>query len=825
MYGTNVFACTFNHANNSPVAGAGSTTGVQETVAVGTTGLLSDTLGNSFCTRSSNLACSQDGTRANDLQYTGALAGADYAIGGTLSGYGSLTLSLRRSSGGDRYDVNIGNSGQISVNKFVSGALVSAWFGSTDLHLATAYDTSANGPTSMTAAMVDVGTTFVVTISGTIPTTIGVYLKKSDGTLIAAFSVQDASGPITAAGRPAIYQAPASSGGSVQIIYLKTLFVDDLTAAGLTVLYGTLGLSDSGPSGNVLALAATGGSGTIGYTLYRNLTNPDLPITDASWVSCATGNLVAGAASVTDNPGAGTAAYYRVLYADSSATPMLASPGRGWVGVQQYAAPLACVFLGDSIDGNGGWVHAWANTNTPNSSTIARTDLARSTATSGPVGSFAVATPTVSVTGGGATGGSLPAGTYSVKVAFHVDGFESSATPAAAFTSASGNIPRVTLPAFPWPYTTAVVFVGTSGSEKLYKLNVTGPTVDLDIAVPAMVAPTLSPTGGAASGGLLAAGTYRMGFAFVDASGNTSPCSPGATVVVAAGNIPSMTVPALAGPWISVNVYVSPKGASGNDKSLYLYSVGATGPTITIPSAQPSPGLSNPLAPRSGSDTSQGTYGPQWQSASPVQPILEVRNLLAILANRKAVQFAVHTPGNAFVNYVSGPVTSGATAIGDEFVRLVTAIDRATALVGAANVRAIVKLGTNSSTSQFAPYGLTASEAANATAVVSWLKTKGIGAIVLHGPPWSSGSGRPYGLPLWNAFLDTLCDGTQVFKGDRFRYGSVLNSPMDLTDGTHPANGGNIDAGQSRAYAHYRAVSDSTAGGGLTHLLGGGLLS
>jgi hypothetical protein len=57
---------------------------------------------------------------------------------------------------------------------------------------------------------------------------------------------------------------------------------------------------------------------------------------------------------------------------------------------------------------------------------------------------------TVNVTGGGASGGNLPAGTYQVAYSFYSNMGETlAAGRSATFTVASGNIPRVTLPALP----------------------------------------------------------------------------------------------------------------------------------------------------------------------------------------------------------------------------------------------------------------------------------------------------------------------------------------------------------------------------------------
>jgi hypothetical protein len=59
-------------------------------------------------------------------------------------------------------------------------------------------------------------------------------------------------------------------------------------------------------------------------------------------------------------------------------------------------------------------------------------------------------TATVSVTGGGSTGGALPAGTYQVAYSFTTNNGETLVGGrSTTFTVSSGNIPRVTLPSLP----------------------------------------------------------------------------------------------------------------------------------------------------------------------------------------------------------------------------------------------------------------------------------------------------------------------------------------------------------------------------------------
>jgi hypothetical protein len=94
--------------------------------------------------------------------------------------------------------------------------------------------------------------------------------------------------------------------------------------------------------------------------------------------------------------------------------------------------------------------------------------------------------PTVSVTGGGSSGGSLAAGTYFVRYTFAGPFGETSASDAATFTSASGNIPRVTIPSLPTGATSAKIYLsptgGTAAQCTLYASGITGTTADLDDA-------------------------------------------------------------------------------------------------------------------------------------------------------------------------------------------------------------------------------------------------------------------------------------------------------------------------------------------------------
>ena len=96
-------------------------------------------------------------------------------------------------------------------------------------------------------------------------------------------------------------------------------------------------------------------------------------------------------------------------------------------------------------------------------------------------------TPTVAPTGGGASGGSLQAGTYYLKYTFvNANGQTTVSPESAQFTVAAGNIPQVTLPVLPAGSTSISIFLtaagGGSGTETRYATGVTGTTYNLSTA-------------------------------------------------------------------------------------------------------------------------------------------------------------------------------------------------------------------------------------------------------------------------------------------------------------------------------------------------------
>jgi hypothetical protein len=115
-------------------------------------------------------------------------------------------------------------------------------------------------------------------------------------------------------------------------------------------------------------------------------------------------------------------------------------------------------------------------------------------------GTAAPGAPTLSVTGGGTTGGSLAAGTYYVKVTETNGIGETTASTEVSVTIAAGNIPQVTFAALQAGNTARNVYVGAaSGVEVLYATGVTTGTFNLSAAIPtncyAVPVPKVNTTG------------------------------------------------------------------------------------------------------------------------------------------------------------------------------------------------------------------------------------------------------------------------------------------------------------------------------------------
>ena len=112
---------------------------------------------------------------------------------------------------------------------------------------------------------------------------------------------------------------------------------------------------------------------------------------------------------------------------------------------------------------------------------------------------------TATATGGGASGGSLAAGTYYITYSF-CDAFGETLAGgrSAQLTVGATNIPRITLPANPTGVAYKNVYLtaagGASGTEVLYATGISGTSFDASYAAwsdPGMTAPTANTTGAA----------------------------------------------------------------------------------------------------------------------------------------------------------------------------------------------------------------------------------------------------------------------------------------------------------------------------------------
>lgn len=94
--------------------------------------------------------------------------------------------------------------------------------------------------------------------------------------------------------------------------------------------------------------------------------------------------------------------------------------------------------------------------------------------------------------------------------------------------------------------------------------------IGTNVALSAKAAPTVSATGGGASGGLLAAATYTFRFTEVTGFGEGPVSATSSATVVGATNIPRVTMAALSAGASSRNLYIATGGAE------VLYATGIT---------------------------------------------------------------------------------------------------------------------------------------------------------------------------------------------------------------------------------------------------------
>jgi hypothetical protein len=250
--------------------------------------------------------------------------------------------------------------------------------------------------------------------------------------------------------------------------------------------------------------------------------------------------------------------------------------------------------------------------------------------------------PTVNVTGGGTTGGNLPAGNYQVAYTYVTANGESLfSPPSATFTVAAGNVPQVTLPALPAGitsynlYITAPGAVGAGFAFLPYQKNITTTTVNLSATIPGTppitntagvsapsFTPVVGPTGATTTAGTWPPGTYYLKLTWVTSSGETTPGPESAAFTLAVGNGAEITNMPTSFPTgvTSMNVYVTQPGAPAGSEIFFFNTTSLTGNLnlpwdlqVKPPTANTtSPTLANPTTAPTVNVSGGGTSGGPW---------------------------------------------------------------------------------------------------------------------------------------------------------------------------------------------------------------------
>lgn len=189
------------------------------------------------------------------------------------------------------------------------------------------------------------------------------------------------------------------------------------------------------------------------------------------------------------------------------------------------------------------------------------------------------------------------------------------------------------------------------------------------LADPAGGALVVNPTGGGAVGGSLPAGSYRVALTFVQADGSETTIgnTESAVFVVAAGNIPRITLPALPAGAVAFNIYatVDLLGTSGTE---LLYATGVTGATYDMVTAPPSfaapassntAGLPNPTRTPVVDPDSGGSTGGRLQAGTYFGKYTWTTALGETQASPESVQFTV--AAGSIPQMDIGPLPDGAT--------------------------------------------------------------------------------------------------------------------------------------------------------------------
>lgn len=387
-----------------------------------------------------------------------------------------------------------------------------------------------------------------------------------------------------------IYLTPTNGASGTEISYLTgvatttvTLSTNIATEPGLTnTAVGTLAAPSFTPTVNPTGGGATGGLFPAGlfyikYT-YTNGAGESPPSPESAQFTVGATNI-----PTVTLPALPTGATGINLYV----TPANAPAGSEYV---LYASSIA--------------------TTTYNMS-AASPKLLPTTNTSSPSVTNPTQTLSVSATGGGSSGGKLPAGNYYCTINYNGSAGQTLAnTESAVFTVAAGNIPQISglLASAPTNATTFNVWLtpagGGSGSEMLYASAVAfATTYNLTTALPTTspappgsnntnpivvdpsVTPTVNVTGGGSSGGNLPPGTYYVKYTFRNAGGESLPSTASLQFTVVAGDIPQVILPTLSINATSVTLYLTPTG--GASSTVIKYRENITGTTVNLAGALP----------------------------------------------------------------------------------------------------------------------------------------------------------------------------------------------------------------------------------------------
>jgi hypothetical protein len=252
------------------------------------------------------------------------------------------------------------------------------------------------------------------------------------------------------------------------------------------------------------------------------------------------------------------------------------------------------------------------------SSTLFLEDPAPTGRLSLPPTNLASLAPTVDPAGGGASGGQLLPGTYYVRFSFtYPNGAESfPSPPSATFAVAAGQVPRVTLMPLPARATGYNIYLSdaaaNANSATLYAAGVAGPTFDLATnalagrvfpsasgpvpGVPLSEAiPSVDPTAGGTTGGLIAPGTYFVFYSPTNAQGAETYLSDSSNVfTVTVGSIPRLYLPPVPDRDSGFDIYLSDSSATPGSGT--IYATGVTTPTFDLLLAAHAGGASSLLA-------------------------------------------------------------------------------------------------------------------------------------------------------------------------------------------------------------------------------------